>query len=283
MKILGISRGCKYSPNLASEDNTTFNAVVEELKDHNHDVTIIREEEMAEHDYAPYDRVFTMARDGFALVMLEKNTSTEEQTKFINSIDGIITCTNKAAVASQMLEAGIPQPEFLVGEKRDLLFCSVEDKNDIGVPLWLKNCDNSATVADDTVFCATKEAFDTAFSQFEQRGVHMWMVQEHLRGDLVKFYGVEGTSFFHWNYASEGHSKFGLEAINGKEKGYPFNAERIKLYADMMAKRLNVPIYGGDVIIDEEGEFRFIDFNDFPSFSNCREDAVKAIAQRIVQ
>jgi hypothetical protein len=69
---------------------------------------------------------------------------------------------------------------------------------------------------------------------------------------LVKFYGVEGTDFFHWNYASRGHSKFGLEKVNGKEQGYPFDAQRIKRYADMTAKQLNTPIYGGDVIIDEK-------------------------------
>ena len=50
-----------------------------------------------------------------------------------------------------------------------------------------------------------------------------------------------------------------------------------------MAQKLNVPIYGGDVIIDKEGNFWFIDFNDFPSFSICRDKAAKAIAQRIVQ
>ena len=38
-----------------------------------------------------------------------------------------------------------------------------------------------------------------------------------------------------------------------------------------------------DVIIDEEGGFWFIDFNDFPSFSACREMAAKAIAKRIVR
>lgn len=283
MNILCISRGQKFSPNLANNDAAILEAVAKELKNRGHQVTTTEETEMCQTDYTPYQRVLTMARDSFALVMLEKDTDIETQAKFINSIDGIITCTNKAAIAAQMLEAGIPQPEFLVGENRDILFCSVDNKDDIAVPLWLKNCDSSAIVADDTAFCPTKEAFDAAFKNFEQRNVQLWMVQEHQPGDLIKFYGVEGTSFFRWNYASHGHSKFGLEAINGKEKGYPFKAERIKLYADMIAKKLNVPIYGGDVIVDEEGEFWFIDFNDFPSFSSCKEEAALAIAQRVIQ
>lgn len=281
MKILGISRAHKYSPNLTNSDSAIFNAVISELETSGNFVETIGEEEMLQYDYSPFDRVFTMARDTFNIVLFEKDTDVETQKKFINSIDGILTATNKAAVASQMLDAGIPQPEFLVGEKRNLYFCSAESKNDIVPPLWLKNCDGSAVVADDTVFCNTKEDFEKAFSNFETRGVNMWMAQMHQPGDLIKFYGVEGTNFFSWNYASKSHSKFGLESINGEEKGYAFDPERVKLYADMIAKKINVPIYGGDAVIDADGNFYFIDFNDFPSFSSCREEAAKAIAQRI--
>ena len=283
MKILGISRGLKYSPNLAGNDAAIFIAVTDELKEMGHEVETIRESEMVGFDYSSYDRMFTMARDLYSLVMLEKETDVATQRKFINSIDGILSSTNKAAVAIQMLEAGIPQPEFLVGEKRNLLYCSTGSKDDIIPPLWLKNCDGSATVAEDTAFCSSREEFEKAFKNFEERDVNLWIAQEHQPGDLVKFYGVEGTDFFRWNYASHGHSKFGFEEVNGKEKGFPFKAERIKLYADMIAKKLNVPIYGGDVIIDEQGDFWFIDFNDFPSFSSCTEDVAKAIAKRIVQ
>lgn len=283
MNVLGISRGEKYSPNLAENDAAIFNAVVEELKAGGHSVTTIAEDEMVQYDYRPFDKVFTMARDIFSLVILEKDTDTQTQSKFINSINGILSCTNKASMANQMLDAGIPQPEFVFGQKKEILYCSTEDLNDIVPPLWMKNCDGSAVVKEDTIFCKDKEAFHVAFANFVERDVNMWMAQMHMEGDLIKFYGVEGTSFFSWNYASKGHSKFGHEAVNGVEKGYEFNPERVKLYADMIAKKLDVPVYGGDAIINEEGEFFFIDFNDFPSFSSCREEAAKAIAQRITQ
>ena len=230
MRILGISRGTMYSPNLASNDAAIFEAVTACLQNEGHEVAVISEEEMLEQDYSSYDRVFTMARDSFRLVMLEKDTDVETQAKFVNSINGILTCTNKAAVASQMLDAGIPQPEFLVGEQRRLMFCSTDNKDDIIPPLWLKNCDGSAMVAEDVVFCSNQDDVTKALEALEQRDVHLWMAQEHQRGDLVKFYGVEGTNFFHWQYASEGHSKFGQEEVNGKEKGYAFDASRIKLY-----------------------------------------------------
>lgn len=283
MKILGIGRGLRFSPNLAGSDEAIFTAVMGKLRGMGHDVDVMPETEMLHADYAQYEKVFTMARDVASLVLLEKDADVQTQRKFINSISGILTCSNKASMASHMLEAGIPQPEFLVGEGRNILFFSTESRDDISVPLWLKNCEGCAVTADDTVFCPTHEDFRRAFSGMEERGVSIWMAQEHLKGDLIKFYSVEGTDFFHWSYASSGHSKFGLEAVNGKEQGFAFDAQRIKLYADMIAKRLNVPIYGGDAVVDENGDFFFIDFNDFPSFSCCREDAAEAIAKRIAQ
>jgi len=282
MNILGISRNSQYSPNMTNADEAIFQAVVTTLLSLGHSVTTISEDIMVGYDYSPFDRVFTMARDTFSLVMLEKETSVEIQSKFINSITGILRTTNKASVASQFLEAGIPQPEFIAGKGKEIMICSTGNKADITVPLWLKNCEGSATVAEDTIFCSTIIDFQSAFANFTSRNIQMWIAQSHLRGDLVKFYGVEGTTFFDWDYASKGHSKFGHETINGKEQGYEFSPQRLKYYADKAAKTLNVPIYGGDAIIDAEGNFFIIDFNDFPSFSRCREEAAKAIAERIV-
>ena len=67
MKIVGISRGEAYSPNLVGCDAAIFNAVAEALREMNHEVVCISENEMVGFDYTPYDRVFTMARDTFHL------------------------------------------------------------------------------------------------------------------------------------------------------------------------------------------------------------------------
>ena len=40
-------------------------------------------------------------------------------------------------------------------------------------------------------------------------------------------------------------------------------------------------IYGGDAVVRRDGSFCMIDFNDWPSFSRCREEAALAIACRI--
>jgi len=42
-------------------------------------------------------------------------------------------------------------------------------------------------------------------------------------------------------------------------------------------------VYGGDCIVSPDGEMRIIDFNDWPSFAPCREEASREIANRVIQ
>ena len=48
------------------------------------------------------------------------------------------------------------------------------------------------------------------------------------------------------------------------------------------AEELNVVIYGGDCIVSPEGEMRIIDFNDWPSFAPCRNEAAPHIAKAVI-
>ena len=41
-------------------------------------------------------------------------------------------------------------------------------------------------------------------------------------------------------------------------------------------------VYGGDCIVGEDGNIRIIDFNDWPSFAPCRNEAAPFIAKSIV-
>ena len=40
-------------------------------------------------------------------------------------------------------------------------------------------------------------------------------------------------------------------------------------------------IYGGDCVVSADGTLRIIDFNDWPSFARCREEAGGKIAECI--
>ena len=82
-------------------------------------------------------------------------------------------------------------------------------------------------------------------------------------------------------WANHYDSKFGLEKINGIAKGIPFSVEELKIQSDKAAEALNVPIYGGDCVVSADGTLRIIDFNDWPSFARCREEAGGKIAECI--
>ena len=51
--------------------------------------------------------------------------------------------------------------------------------------------------------------------------------------------------------------------------------------AERLAAVIGLDVYGGDCIVRSDGTFAIIDFNDWPSFSRCREEAAKAIALRV--
>ena len=115
-----------------------------------------------------------------------------------------------------------------------------------------------------------------------QRGITDIVTQAHVKGDVVKFYGIEGTGFFRYYYsADDTETKFGDEERNGKPRYYPFSSSNLQTDAEKLACLLQTPIYGGDAIIQEDGSYVIIDFNDFPSFSKCRKEAAKAIFERV--
>ena len=105
------------------------------------------------------------------------------------------------------------------------------------------------------------------------------MVSRHIVGDLVKFYGVQGQRFFRWYYPTDdGDTKFGCERVNGDAQHFPFNEWRLHEACARMAAITGLRVYGGDCIVRSDGTFAIIDFNDWPSFSRCREEAAEAIA-----
>ena len=137
-------------------------------------------------------------------------------------------------------------------------------------------------VKEDVAYATCKVEVENILADFRNRDIPVAVINEHLQGDLVKFYGVHGTDFFYWFYPSPcSHSKFGLEKINGIAKGIPFSVEELKIQSDKAAEALNVPIYGGDCVVSADGTLRIIDFNDWPSFARCREEAGGKIAECI--
>ncbi len=267
MRYLAIARAGAYSVNMRSLDEAIFNDVILGLQAKGHTVDRIREELVGESVPPAYDAVITMARN------VRRLTKFRTSLPCFNSIQGILACSHKALVASIFDEHGIPQPRHSTADGT----CQQRPP----YPLWAKRGNGCAETETDTVYVRNEDELHNALQTMQARGIDECLLQEHAQGDLVKFYGVEGTDFFHWLYADPTHSKFGLEALNSQFKGYPFAPNELKDIADQAARALGVQVYGGDCIITPQGGFSLIDFNDWPSFYCCRDEAARAIVARV--
>lgn len=271
IEICGIKRATKYSPNHIDNDEAIFLAAAKELENLGCAVTVYSENQfLAEEINTPY--IFGMMRD---TPVLNKLLQLEELGSIVlNSARGITNCIRKR-LTEILVSHGVPHPEsYIIDTNTAFTHCNF--------PYWIKRGDAHAILKKDVCYVTNEKEIEDVLNDFEERGIKQAVVSEHLQGDLVKFYGVEGTAFFHWFYPSPcTHSKFGLEEINGEAKGYAFDVKELQKISNQAAKELNVPIYGGDAVVLPTGEVKLIDFNDWPSFARCREEAGYYIAQRI--
>lgn len=271
ISIIGVSRGCKYSPNHVDNDAAIFNIVTQALIQSDCKVSTYTEQEFVTKEITG-SIIFDMARDKSTLDRLKRLE--DEGALVINSAYGIDSCVHKT-MTELLIQNKIPHPKSI--------FLS-SDKTYPGTffPCWFKRAESHALVKEDVAYATNQEQANVIMKDFQERGIPEAVINEHLQGDLIKFYGVKDTDFFYWFYPDScSHSKFGLEKINGKAKGYPFNLDILKKYSDQISGLLNVPIYGGDCIVLPSGEIVIIDFNDWPSFARCREKAGIKIAECI--
>lgn len=277
IKIVGVRRGNQYSPNHIGNDASIFNLTVEYLKKLNCEVTDLSEDEFWESPI-DVDYVFNMARDSKSIKKLQ--TLEEEGRKVINSGFGIDNCT-RGKMTRLLLDNNIPHPKSMIVPTNEVLPAESES---LGRHCWIKRGDFHAIHREDVTYARNGEEAENILNEYALRGIPTAVLNEHLAGDLVKFYGVEGTGFFHWFYPNDlNHSKFGLEAINGKAKGIAFDVDYLKKICSHAANVLNIHIYGGDCVVDSYGNIRIIDFNDWPSFAPCRTQAAPYIAQCIYE
>ena len=256
--IYGIIRSEQFSPQSVEKDRAILTAVVERL----HGI-LIPEQQLCESELTGCGNIFlNMGRLPKTTAFLKQKE--DEGAVVLNSGYGVEMC-QRSRLEALMREKHIPMPRK-TGTNG----------------WWVKRGDAAAQCHQDVLFCKDDEALAKAKATFAERGVTDIVVQSHVCGDLLKFYGVEGTSFFRYFYPGDDEeSKFGDERINGTPHHYFFQKEHLRSTVEMLSRLVCTPIYGGDAIITPDGEFKIIDFNDWPSFSRCREEAANAIVQLV--
>lgn len=275
--IAGVMRAGAYSPNHIGNDAAIFNETADHLRRRGCIVNIYTEEEFQQKDIAE-DVILNMCREQASVAKLQK---LEDEGKLvINSGYGIENCTRER-MTRILMGNKIPYPESLMVNTNENV---IEELRAAGISqCWIKRGDFHAMHKEDVSYCRHPEEAQEVLHEYFYRGIKRAVINRHLVGDLIKFYGVSGQPFFFWFYPfDEGHSKYGHEAVNGKSRGLHFDLDEVKEMCQKASELLDVKIYGGDCIVDPDGTVRIIDFNDWPSFAPCREDAAPAIAKCVL-
>lgn len=277
-QIAGVKRHTLFSPNHIGNDAAIFTAVVNLLNESGFTVNQYTEQEFLTN-HITGNTVFTMLRNEQAICKLKQMET--DGSVAVNSGFGIENCTRER-MTRLLIGNGIPHPESLIISTMEKVTTYPSGKN---VELcWVKRGDFHAIHREDVTYVRNTQNLREVMAEYALRGIKRVVINEHLEGDLIKFYGVAGTAFFHWFYPfDKKHSKFGHEAINGKPEGIPFAVNELREICNKASKALNVLVYGGDCIVAPDGTMRIIDFNDWPSFAPCRDEAARAIASVIIK
>ena len=278
IRIAGIMRAGAYSPNHIGNDAAIFNAAADELRKRGCIVDIFSEERFIESDIDA-DVVLNMCREQASIAKLQ---SLEDKGVIgINSGYGIENCTREK-MTRLLMGHGIPYPDSLIVNTNESVGRELVEAGFSSC--WIKRGDFHAMHKEDVSYCRHIEEAQDMLQEYCLRGIRRAVINRHLEGDLVKFYGISGQPFFYWFYPFDmGHSKYGYEAVNGKSQGIPFSEDYLREICQKASDTLEVKVYGGDCIVDQDGSIRIIDFNDWPSFAPCRKEAAPFIAKCVLK
>ena len=275
--IAGILRAGAYSPNHIGNDTAIFNATADELRKRGCLVNIYSEDQFNRNGVSE-PIILNMCRERESITQLQKLE--DEGRTVINSGYGIENCTRER-MTRILLAAGIPYPESLIVDTNQNIKSLIEQAG--FKSCWIKRGDFHAMHKEDVSYVRHADEAQEVLQEYFYRGIKRAVINVHLVGDLVKFYGIRGSQYFFWFYPfDQGHSKYGWEKVNGESRGYAFDEDYLKQVCNQAAEEVNIDIYGGDRIVAEDGSLQIIDFNDWPSFAPCRNEAAPHIAKAVL-
>ena len=277
IKIAGVMRAGAYSPNHVGNDAAIFNATAEQLRKRGYEVIIYSEEQFQVTDITE-PVVLNMCRERRSIAKLQQLE--RDGHLVVNSGFGIENCTRER-MTRILLGHDIPYPDSLTVNTNENVMDQLRQSGFDG--FWIKRGDFHAMHKEDVSYCRHAQEAQEVLQEYFYRGIPRAVINRHLRGDLIKFYGIAGQPFFYWFYPFDlGHSKYGHEAINGHSQGLAFSKEKLVEICERAAEVLDVTVYGGDCIIGADGSISVIDFNDWPSFAPCRVEAAPYIAKAVI-
>jgi glutathione synthase/RimK-type ligase-like ATP-grasp enzyme len=256
--FVGVYREKVFSPGKVMEDSAILDATLQELSRMGHRFYTVEAEKL-EDAFIDSPVILTMAQSARALKILD--VQQKRGARILNSVASVRNSYRRPLIRL-LQDAGLPIPRSKVvatGEVETSVLSRGADS------YWLKRGDVHAMEAGDVKRIESPEELTAALSHFKERKIGEVLVQEHIAGDVVKFYGASRSSYFSAFLESTG------EEITSE-------AEELRRLAGRAAEAVGLEIYGGDAVFTAKRDVRLIDVNDWPSFSRCRDAAAKNIA-----
>lgn len=273
IKIAGIMRAGAFSPNHIGNDSSIFNIVADQLRKRGCIVNVYTEEQFISNGVAEHI-IVNMCREQRSISRLQACEDAGDIV--INSGYGIENCIRER-MTRIFIGSGIPYPQSFVVNTDEAIRDTLTNAG-IG-KCWIKKGDSHTMHKEDVTRVRHPEEAQEILQEYFLRGIKRAVINRHIDGELIKFYGIVGTPFFYWlsSTDSSGRNNRFTEA-----KAPAFDVERLKSLCTAAADLLDVKIYGGDCIISRNGNMYLIDFDDWPSFAPCRQEAATQIAKFVM-
>jgi GTP:adenosylcobinamide-phosphate guanylyltransferase len=262
----GIYRELAHSPGRETDDAEILRGTARSLSERGFQVELKSPDELPESEDAagvpPF--LFVMCeREG----VVRRLSAWERQgVRIVNSPSAIRNTDRDRAIAL-FSEKAVPFPRSALVGTAD------RESHSFPLPCWIKRADVHATQAGDVSFADSPEQLAQRLSALLARGIARAVLQEHVAGDLIKFYGVREArenatlDWFEWFY----HRDQQLSR-------HPFEVSELREAVSRAAGALALDVFGGDAIATPAGRIVLIDLNAWPSFALYRLEAAERIA-----
>jgi len=262
----GIFRERTHSPGRESDDSEILGLTGKHLEARGYRIVLRTSDELGGSAEVSPDFVFLMCETPQALRFLAV-----WEARGVPHVNGVAAVLNtyRERMVAQFEEASVP---FVPSRFLD----TGAPAPPLPLPAWVKRADVHNTQDGDVVQASTPSAVVGALAALAERGIARAVVQPHVEGDLVKFYGIGPArrrgepAWFRWFHHAD-----------QRLAGHPVDAAHLARLAARAAAALGLEVYGGDAIVTAGGDLVLLDLNAWPSFARFREEAAQVIATHI--